>query len=322
MSILSMGGITDTPQIIITRDIIIFFALLLLIIFFVFRYIKRDISLTNAKEELDLCSTNAKEEFNNFLVKFEKTQRHQFLHIHSMMHKFRDDCFTGFRPRLSEISRGGVEGIDKRIFEDICHSITTELRFLFLHYFETRNFNIGDDLAITVKLIIPTAKIPTSILEASRYPRSLIESRDRWVVTTYRDPHTYEKYRGEREVGVSLYDIEKNTAYMHILKNQRPCFLCNDLRGLKENYLNETPNWERHYNSTLVVPIRYLHTPTNQCIEYGLLAADSLNPNGYELFNNKECKDLIANAADLLAIFFLMLEMSKRDGGSDERMQG
>lgn len=295
LTVLSWGFLWPAPTLLIIRDIIIFFGLLCVILLLLSRYIRSERYRIRLEDKL-------------------KSPLAQFKYIHSMVHKLRNQSFASFRPILPIKLEDRVKEFDKYIFKKVCHFVTTELRLMLLEYFKFKNIDLRNDLAITIKLIVPTSTI--SKLLRGTYAENTIQRKDSWIITAYRDPYTYEEHPN-REVAKKLYDIEYNTAFSYILIHQNPHFWCNDLKGLGPVYLNETHDWQKYYNSTMVVPIRYLDDRyldimnKKFCIHYGLIAVDSLNPNGYEIFDDQGCKELISYSADLLALFFLMMEMSK-----------
>ena len=111
---------------------------------------------------------------------------------------------------------------------------------------------------------------------------------------------------------MTIYDIDKNTDFRRLVGNKESAFFSNDLQRLKDAYENENNDWRQYYNATLVVPIRYLSSDKRQHRCYGLFAVDSLNKQKIkDLYNDKECKYILGQAADLLATFFLLLELTE-----------
>jgi hypothetical protein len=161
-----------------------------------------------------------------------------------------------------------------------------------------------------VKLIIPSNKIVELFPHLSEDQEQQIRKREKWVITVFRDPYTYNHHH-EREVGSAIYDIGGNTAFHHVVENGQPYFLSNNLAGWGENYRNENLEWRERYNSTLVVPIRYRDATFGQQLCFGFLAVDSLNRDGIELYNSSTCKHILSHSADLLATFFLSLALFK-----------
>lgn len=168
-----------------------------------------------------------------------------------------------------------------------------------------------DDVCVTIKLTLSGSEIVeyygASLREAEKQK---IVSKNQWVVTVFRDPDSYELFRDKREVGRNVYDVERNTAFIHIFKEKKAYFCCDDLDALGAVYLNENPTWKDQYNATIVAPIRYAKDGGEyRC--FGLLAVDSMNSRRLKLFENDEAAHIIGHAADLLATYFLALSLSK-----------
>ena len=90
----------------------------------------------------------------------------------------------------------------------------------FINFFKAKHqIDISNDITITVKLRVNLDCID------SIYPNNKIEDllkrglkKNRpYIITAYRDPDSYESYKDKREVGSTVYDIEKNTAFINIL---------------------------------------------------------------------------------------------------------
>lgn len=196
------------------------------------------------------------------------------------------------------------------LFQDICRIIIDGVRESLKEYFKSQDTDVIEDIAITVKLIVLSEElIKMNILNEEQ--KRKVQTQEQWVITVYRDSYTYRHYRKERGLnGERMYSISGNTAFQHIVTNKQPHYLNNDLQK-DAHYLNENPKWKDHYNSTLVVPISYENDHLNQYINVGFVAVDSRNKTGVELYNDKECKEVLSQAADLLCIFFLMLALFK-----------
>jgi len=288
------------PWLIILRDLIIVFGLLLISGILLFKYIRRESRLKELINQL--------EESNKNLYK-------QFQRFHSIVHKFRNTIFKHFQ----KITPQDIQDIiispeEKKTFENICHSITTEVKDIFLEYFQSKQIDIGKDVAITIKLAMTSQNIMNLYQEKLNDDeiRRIQEDKDHyWVVTVYRDPDTFEEYKEIREVGTKIYDIEKNTAFIHILREKRNFFASDNLRGLGDAYMNENDEWREYYNSTIVGPIRYYGENLGFYRYFGLIAADSLNENDESLYDNEESGHIIGHAADLLANYFLSIALHR-----------
>lgn len=93
------------------------------------------------------------------------------------------------------------------------------------------------------------------------------------VITAFRDRITYNT--GKRETNSRIYTILNNSAFVHCLSNEY--YLHNNISKNISSYANENPDYAKHYNCTLVVPITYSHL--NNKYYLGYLACDTLNPN-------------------------------------------
>lgn len=238
----------------------------------------------------------------------------QHQHAYLITHRYRDIIFKHFQPLVLNEPLIEFTEEDLDLFEKILFFITGSIRASFQNYFRGRRIDINEDLAITVKLIIPS-ELVINLFRNSASPvvREEIKREEQWVITVFRDPYTYEKFHDQREVrGKKLYNIGKNTAFHTIVTNHQSCFCCNDLQSLGDSYKNENVNWKKFYNSTLVVPIRYqLSEITGEYNYFGFLAVDSLNKKGLELYDDKECRAILSHAANLLSNFFLSLALLK-----------
>src|SRR6266540_10163 len=190
-----------------------------------------------------------------------------------------------------------------------------------IEYFKAQSINVGEDVAITVKLIMPTARLVQSF-PFSAMQKSTMENRAEWVITVFRDSYTYINYRDDREVGaIKLYTVEGNTAFKTVYEGAE-MFLHNNLKDLhsKGAYANENTEWQKHYNATLVVPIQSHDRRINRREFYGFLAADSKNSIGKELYDRDVCMPILKHGAELFATFFLILAMAYSPTGSSTNL--
>lgn len=279
------------PQLIIIRDLVVFFGLLLIAGILLSKYVKKENHLLQVVARLNSSNQLLTTQFNNF---------------HSIVHKYRNRIFKHFLAAIPEDIPVSLK--DKEAFESICHSVTTEVRKIFTEYFQSKNIIIGDDIHVTIKLVFSTKTLLDLYNKLSPQEADKIKKKDQWVITAFRDPGTFEHLR-EREVGAKIYDIDKNTAFIHIIKEKKDKFANDNLKELGDAYLNENNDWEKYYNSAIVVPIRYYNKETDHYLYFGLLAIDSLNKERHKLYDNVESKFIAGHAADLLANFFLSLAL-------------
>lgn len=282
------------PQLIILRDIIIILAFLIAFSVLLTKYIHREAVLSDQVRQLADSNQNLKSLLDN---------------AHSAMHKFRDHCFKVFRPMVTGTVASGLRAYNEDmtpIFEKICHSLTTDLRSQLRTYLASKFGSECDEISISVKLVSEKMNSTSSKSVSAKNKNRKLE-QPKYVITAYRDPGTYEK--GEREVRKKTYEIEKNTVFVHVLRNQDACFCNNNLSALGGAFLNQNGSWREQYNATIAVPIRYLEPTSQACVIFGVLTADSSNRNNKELFDKGACKHIVAQTADLLAVYFLMAEM-------------
>lgn len=259
-------------------------------------------------------------------IKYQKELKHneyisdliadQLCTCHDQVHKFRDKMFRHYHDQLMEDI--AVTAAEKDVFDKICHSLTSEIKKLFVSYFQTKGWDLSDDISVSVKLTLSYSTISSLYDEFGDADKRQIAEKGtakKWIVTGFRDPETFESRNHSREVGERVYDPDKNTAFHNIINLKRSFYFCNDLNSLGPNYLNENPKWSEQYNSTAVIPIRYHHEHRGHYSYFGLIAVDSLNPNKYELYNDRESRYILGHAADLLANYFLCLSLFKLVGG-------
>jgi hypothetical protein len=201
---------------------------------------------------------------------------------------------------------------DRWAFEKVCHSITIEVKKLMLDYLESRNIVLQENMCVTVKLTLSSKNIIDLYDRAfNKQLKRKLKRNQQWIITVYRDPETYEKYREKREVGNRIYDVQRNTAFIHIFQDREQVFANDDLRALGDAYKNENERWSEQYNATIVAPIRYSVPEKGKYRCFGFIAIDCLNVRKENLFENEEAKYIIGHAADLMANFFLALSIAK-----------
>jgi hypothetical protein len=165
-----------------------------------------------------------------------------------------------------------------------------------------------EDVSVSVKLIITPEEVMERFQVKAEEERR-IRSKDQWIITVYRDAYTHINFP-MREKSQKLYEPEENTAFDLIIKKGYECFVHNNLQELGQSYENQNTSWHRFYNATIVVPIRYCGLDGKTCVNYGFLAADSLNEGKLEIYDKDVCFHILAHAADVLATFFLALELA------------
>jgi hypothetical protein len=282
------------PLYIVARDLIFVALLIFLIMTLSIKYFKKD----------DLV-----ERFR--IVLAEQSRSH-----HQMIHKFRDHYFSSIRIELAgqkTIEPSKIENIKVEYFRKVTHTVLTDTRDLLLSYFATRGFRLGDDLTVTVKIIVEAEEAQQILNKLKGEKADILNNSERYIITGYRDPYTWEKKPERNEIKQLVYRVdEENTTFDVILNQDKSCYFCNGLQAefIAGKYRNQNPNWQKSYNSVLAVPIRFRHLGNPAAtILYGVLSVDSLNKQKYELFDEIITFNMVATSADVLAMMFGHLDI-------------
>lgn len=292
---------TPLPTYIVVRDTTIVLTFILIIIVFSVKYFKKD----------------------SMVEEFRELFNRQWASHHHMIHNFRDHYFWDIRNELAinpNMSSTQFDTIKKNNFENVCRTILSGTRDIFLKYYNSRGFRIGDDLAVTVKLIIPADDAQRILNTIKGDKADILNKSVDYIVTGYRDPHTWGTKPERTEIMKIIYQInEENTTFDEIINKGRNFFFSNNLQKdhQKGQYKNQNSNWQYSYNSVLAVPIRYRRQGDHRAtLAYGIISVDSLNPKSYELFDDKNTFHLLAASADLLAIMFGHFDMIQLVAGA------
>jgi hypothetical protein len=306
LTVLALRFPETIPPIIIIRDISIVFSLIGVALILLYRYATKEWTIRNQAQRM---------------IEVYDRDYH-------IVHEYRNTIFSYFiKKGIPQEFAFDPTHEEMKLFEKVCLYTTTMIRDTFKEYFKSRGIDIGEDISVSVKLAIPSTKVLEEFRsqDIESHKKEEILAQDRWIVTVFRDPYTFVHHREEREVGgLSLYTVKGNTAFHQIAEGKRKYFFNNDLNGLGDAYDNENQSWREHYNSTLVVPIRYLDNVSGQQQQwfFGFLAIDSKNPDKLKLYNKHETKFIMSHAADLLATFFLTLAVLKFNMTSQEKPNG
>lgn len=253
---------------------------------------------------------------DSMVERFRYLLSEQLKSHHQMTHKFRDYFFLIIRNELvsgNSLEQSKINEIKKEYFEKVSRTVLTDTRELFLEYFRARNLKVGDDLTMTIKIIVE-ADEAQQIINNLKGSKAAILSRDgKYIVTGYRDPYTWEKRPERNEIMQIVYYIdEENTTFDEILNKDQGYYFCNNLQkeSSEGQYRNQNPKWQKSYNSVSAVPIRFRYqgNPFATTL-YGVLSVDSLNPHKYDLFDEAITFNMLAAAADVLALMFGHLDM-------------
>jgi len=111
------------------------------------------------------------------------------------------------------------------------------------------------------------------------------------------------------------HKINGNTAFMEIIYNEKGYFAATNLRTFREQYREINKNefrisardWEKWYNSQIVVPIRGLSTDAKGKKTYrymGFLLADSMSSEAFRKYDLESYVAILKAYADLLFVCF------------------
>lgn len=190
-----------------------------------------------------------------------------------------------------------VKAAVEQILDQIRHRIESRLKF--------RGVDIHGDIAVTLKVALHRSLIPRVLPHLKERLKSIPDSQSFVLVTFARDPSTMRKLP-RREVREYLFTVNANAAFNGLIMANNPhdCFACDDLAGLQQ-YFNETENWNRFYNATLVVPI-YGGVPTQRGPNIkGFLCIDSQNLTKAKIYDDTDIKELALLFAEIMRTYVL-----------------
>jgi hypothetical protein len=292
---------TPSPWYLVVRDNTVILTLLLIITAFSVKYFKKD----------------------SMVEDFRELVSQQLASHHHMIHNFRDHYFWDIRNEFAVNPNMDSKQIDimkQSYFENVCRTILSDTRDIFLKYYSSRGFRIGNDLALTIKLVVPADDAQTILNTIKGEKADTLNRTMDYIVTGYRDPNTWGTKPERTEIMQIIYHInDENTAFDEIVHKGKNFFLSNNLQKdyQKGQYKNQNPNWQNSYNSVLAIPIRYRRQGDHRAtLIYGIIAIDSLNPSLYELFDEKNTFHLLAASADILALMFGHFDMLQLSTGA------
>lgn len=321
LTIVPIQGIDKIIQLVLVRDTVLFAAILLLLITAVSRYIRSDFlgrhrrrqsahlhekiaHLNNQLRDAEALRQLGADRTNRLLKEAQEAVRnHKDLIFYNLV--------------VDPPTPNRVVNFDEdtlRRFRQVCFHVTSGVRTSLIDLCFLRGMDIGDDISVTVKLVIPAShllQLPEARQQLNNFQLAEANNEDRLVITAYRDPYTYTNKSERRANNAPYYSLRRNTAFNTIAtsKDESPAFICNDLRGLAGTYINENARWRDYYNATHVVPIQYQNSAQGFRMLLGFLAVDSMNRQKYILFDNNESHYILWHAADLLSTFVLSLAL-------------
>ena len=251
---------------------------------------------------------------DDLVDRFRELLKSQVESSHHLIHKFRNHVFGTVRLFIlkEEKTTQEYDEVKRDFFVKVCHSVTSDVRKIFQSYFVARGFDIGEDLCVTLKIVVRAEEAQGILNALQKEKADQLSNNQSYIVTGYRDPDSWERKPERKEVKGFVYRInEENTAFNSTINSGEDYFLSNDLGkdASLGKYRNQNPNWHMHYNSTLLVPVRYRHGDDRSATTcYGVLAIDSKNNKKYDLFDSDTTVNMIACAADALALMFFLIE--------------
>ncbi|GFK95812.1 hypothetical protein NNJEOMEG_03680 [Fundidesulfovibrio magnetotacticus] len=188
--------------------------------------------------------------------------------------------------------------------KDIFKKVTDDLRIELLSYYESIGKNRDNDLSVAIRLICKRSDIQHFIDNCdneNNYPIKnfcVNPKADLVIATCWRDWYTFKELNRSK---ITIYDIDQNTPYWSIIKTQSPyscIYRCNDIAATDASFLCQNENWRKHYNATLVAPIKYPpfylkpgEIPHSNHL--GFITVDSKNAGKYDLFDDEIAQNLL-----------------------------
>ncbi len=284
----------DVPRFITVRDVLVVSVLFLIIGVLAAKNFRRDLII---RDQLSRIERQRRQ-----LAEMGGYLSGAFTRFYRIIRDFNEELYRHLYPIIPSDWEFQLIEKQRELFHHICRSLTAEVRDAFIEYFKTQQIDVGNDIAVTVKLIIQSKDV-VNLIERDE-ERNRAAQKDYWVLTVYRDPVTYREHKYDREVVNRLYDIAENTDFDIIVNHRQVHFLSNDLSSY-DGYRNENPEWSNHYNSTLVVPLKYEDPRSGRRKYFGFLSVDSMNKDNRPLYDETGCVNILGHAAAVLTNFVL-----------------
>ena len=107
---------------------------------------------------------------------------------------------------------------------------------------------------------------------------------------------------------MKAYRIEDHTAWDELTKRKDDKYYCIDVNNDK-SYINEDHEWRSQYDSIISVPIQFKNPRTDDPpILFGFLSITCQNEKKHPIFDDYDLYHIAKNAADILSMFWLILE--------------
>jgi len=126
------------------------------------------------------------------ILRHTQSYSQQLSQSHDIVHEFKDSLFRAYLPSVATHTMTNFTEVDTRAFNNICDTITSQVRTSLKQYFASRGFDVAEDVAIAVKLIVPPSDVITILSvpgAVTQQDRQQVESKSKWIVTARRD-HT------------------------------------------------------------------------------------------------------------------------------------
>jgi len=226
-------------------------------------------------------------EINDYKLQVGKAiddQERIALLLHNIQDQLRDRLYELIEISASPAAQESETLIDVRV--------TNEMFYLF----------VANNVK-TIMEILTKDKCSVSIKVAE-------ERESETVIRTFiRDTESYPQ-RKEVDAKSKSFPYYTNSAFRDILRGHVNYFVSNDL-GSDRTYANMNSSWSKHYNATLVYPIRLQEVPEIEIpgrVDYdipGFLCVDNFAGN----LNSKACVSTLASVADSLYVHFHLLSL-------------
>ena len=182
-------------------------------------------------------------QFDQLQLKIQSTEKERDI-VAQLMHNIAHES----KNQIAQFSRKGRKlqfGID--VTND-------EIQYLFRNYFM---YNVA--LLSNIKDLFDalTGENCAISIKFSDEDMTLDGRITQYILPFMRDAVSY-RHRRQTDLDISRYEVSTNSAFAEILNPGLPdSYYAKDNLKSVPNYVNVNPRWRKHYNATLVVPIRY-----------------------------------------------------------------
>jgi hypothetical protein len=241
---------------------------------------------------------------------------------HILTHQFRNICFREFRPLYSKLEDSNfsikfseIQTDINNIFNGVCNTISFKVRDFIVNYLLLHKQYIEEDLSVRIHTITPTADVIKLI--KGKYKHQDIKEEELWVTLAWLDQVSYHS-KVHTKRWKETFKISSHTAWIKLMEGKEDFFVCDDVKS-DDYYVNEDTNWSSQYNAILSVPIRFKDIRTDEYpITYGFLSITSRNDRNINLFEGDDCYHMVKHAADILSLYYLILEFVLGRIGNNE----